>query len=131
MSSVDTIFRQLGELEAAQTELKRVKGLLGQSFLSLLARPLQVGTVVDVSLLGHAYNAQVIRGRGYGKHFRITGPLSTNRKALEEFRSRIDALREKLAGFLTPETIMNTLANFSNSSLLPPPPEEEDEDDTE
>lgn len=44
-----------------------------------------------------------------------------NTKALKEFRERIDALRELLAGFLRPEQIMHTLANLNGNSLLPAP----------
>lgn len=47
-------------------------------------------------------------------------PATTmNREGLDEFRQRIDALRDKLASFLRPEEIMKTLANLSNNSLLP------------
>lgn len=45
-----------------------------------------------------------------------------NRAALKEFSRRIDVLREKLAEFLTPERIMETLTNMSGFALLPPAP---------
>lgn len=47
-----------------------------------------------------------------------------NRMALEEFSKRIDTLREKLAEFLTPEKIMQTLTNLAGFALLPPPSKE-------
>ncbi len=49
-----------------------------------------------------------------------------NREGLEEFRSRIDTLRDKLAQFLRPENILLTLQHLGNFQLLPqlnPPPE--------
>lgn len=43
-----------------------------------------------------------------------------NEKALLEFRARLDLMREKVAQFLEPATIMKTLANMSQNNLLPP-----------
>jgi hypothetical protein len=43
-----------------------------------------------------------------------------NLRALREFRDRIDALREKLADFLRPDVIQQTLSNLSGNNLLPP-----------
>ena len=43
-----------------------------------------------------------------------------NKAALEEFRRRIDTLRERLADTLRPEHIEQTLATLSAFSLLPP-----------
>lgn len=45
-----------------------------------------------------------------------------NREALEQFAKRIDILRGKLADFLRPENILQTLANLSGLALLPPVP---------
>lgn len=52
----------------------------------------------------------------------------TNREALKQFGSRIDLLREKLADFLRPETIMQTLSNLAALKLLPAATEKEKED---
>lgn len=43
-----------------------------------------------------------------------------NRAALDEFSKRIDELRKRLAEFLTPERIMDTLTNLAGMALLPP-----------
>jgi len=48
-----------------------------------------------------------------------------NRAALEEFSNRIDELRKRLADFLTPERIMQTLANLAGVALLPPVPKDD------
>jgi len=45
-----------------------------------------------------------------------------NRAALDEFSKRIDELRKRLAEFLTPERIMQTLTNLAGVALLPPVP---------
>lgn len=42
-----------------------------------------------------------------------------NEAALEEFRSRVDLLREKLQSFLEPERILVTVANLRGFGLLP------------
>lgn len=46
-----------------------------------------------------------------------------NRDALTEFSRRIDVLRQALAGFLKPETILQTLTDMAGLRLLPPAPE--------
>jgi hypothetical protein len=43
-----------------------------------------------------------------------------NRKSLEEFSSRIDGIRDRLAEFLKPSEIMKTFASMNGSFLLPP-----------
>jgi hypothetical protein len=50
-------------------------------------------------------------------------------KALENFSNSIDELRRKLAGFLKPEIILQTLLGGSGMSLLPTPPAEAEEHD--
>jgi hypothetical protein len=45
-----------------------------------------------------------------------------NKAALEEFTRRIDVLRKKLADFLRPDQIMQTLTNMAGLALLPPAP---------
>ncbi len=52
----------------------------------------------------------------------------TNREALKQFGKRIDLLREKLAEFLRPETILQTLTNLAALKLLPPAEKKEKEE---
>lgn len=55
-----------------------------------------------------------------------------NEKALEAFASGVHALRKKMADFLRPEHIQDTLANLAGLAFLPPPEErynKRDDDD--
>lgn len=45
-----------------------------------------------------------------------------NRDALQEFQSRVDALRDRLADYLKPDMIVKTLANLNGVAFLPAPP---------
>lgn len=62
-----------------------------------------------------------------GKVLACIPATTQNRKSLEEFRARIDVLRKRLADYLRPDQIMQTLANLSQNMLLPPTPDVEDE----
>ena len=66
-----------------------------------------------------------------GKVMACIPETEANTKALREFRDRIDALRERLAAFLKPDVILNTLAELSTNKLLPPPEEKNDGDEDE
>lgn len=57
-----------------------------------------------------------------GKVMACIPATDANREALKEFARRIDVLREKLADFLRPEKIDQTLANLATLALLPPAP---------
>jgi len=53
----------------------------------------------------------------------------TNREALKEFGRRIGVLRDRLADFLRPDKIEQTLANPAGFALLPPAPPKKKQDD--
>lgn len=55
-----------------------------------------------------------------GKVIACIPETDMNTAALEEFSKRVDELRKRLAEFLTPERIMETLTNLSGFALLPP-----------
>jgi hypothetical protein len=86
------------------------------------------GTTWDGKLLmkkwsGHEEKIQTWPGafkNDGGKVIACIEANETNREALKQFGKRIDMLREKLAEFLRPETIMQTLTNLAALKLLPP-----------
>jgi hypothetical protein len=56
-----------------------------------------------------------------GKVIACIEATEANEAALEEFKSRVDLLREKLQSFLEPDKILTTLANLRGFNLLPAP----------
>jgi hypothetical protein len=60
-----------------------------------------------------------------GKVLACIEDTELNREALDQFSKRIDAMRNRLADFLRPETIMQTLTNLAGFALLPPPAEDD------
>jgi hypothetical protein len=65
-----------------------------------------------------------------GKVIACIEATDANEAALEEFKSRVDLLREKLQSFLEPERILATLANLRGFNLLPAPEPESVPDGT-
>lgn len=76
MVSVHNVDLYLNELERAHQLVKHAAEQLKQQFEELIAPSLRIGTVIDTSALGQAYNAFVQRGRGYGFHFRIESKVT-------------------------------------------------------
>lgn len=97
---------------------------------------IEKGTAWDGSLLLREYefrSGHVIRPwpgefrDGNGKVMACIPATEENEAALKEFANRIRELRERLADFLRPEVIMQTLADLSAIALLPPPRAQEPE----
>lgn len=91
-------------------------------------RDVEKGTAWDGSLLLREY--EFSRGRiirpwpgefrdGQGKVMACIPATPENEAALKEFADRIHELRKRLADFLRPDQIMQTLANLSAVALLP------------
>lgn len=85
------------------------------------------GTAWDGTLLLREFeyrNGRVIRPwpgefrDGQGRVPACIPDTPENQRALEEFGARIHDLRRKLADFLRPDVIMNTLSNLSSIALL-------------
>ncbi len=99
------------------------------------------GTTYDGKLLlkewkGHDYRIRLWPGEFKdegGKVMACIPATDFNKEALKEFGRRIGALREKLADFLRPEKIVQTLADMNSlAKLLPPaPPKKEEDEETE
>ncbi len=99
--------------------------------LSFEYSDVEKGVAWDGSLLLREYESS--KGRiirpwpgefrdGNGKVMACIPATPENEAALKEFASRIHELRKRLADFLRPDAIMQTLANLSAIALLPPAP---------
>lgn len=66
----------LRHLKKAHDLVKWSANELKRQFEEIIEPNLRIGTVVDLSAIGQAYGATVLRGRGYGFHYRIESKVS-------------------------------------------------------
>ena len=104
--------------------------------LEIVYEDVYKGTTWDGKMLikrwrGHEYKIDVWPGAFKDEHGRVMACIAAteeNRDAMKEFCRRVDMLRDKLAEFLKPEVIQQSLTMLAGFALLPPaPPREERE----
>ncbi len=76
MASLHNVRLSLDNITEARKQLKRSENELKKQFEELIRPLMPIGSVIDTSKVGLAYDARVMGGRGYGSQFRLESEVT-------------------------------------------------------